>query len=217
MAWEPECTPWPLPSGACLGVWVWSQPGVKHQVWISPAFQRITVGYKEPQQFDEWVGSNIYKNGYHGSPFCIYTPIMWRCGSSQEVESVFHSWLQTGPVTRFGQQDVKEPILYQFQAMAWRGFAHIPWPSERISPGEPPGEEAARGRTGPAVPAKAPDVWVHSAVLQCHHPDGQQSRGARDTQARPAKKSPAPPSLKGWLAELWAMAVALKSGFGVTG
>lgn len=102
---------------------------MKHQVWISLALQRITVGYKEPQLFNEWVGSNIYKNGYHDSSFCIYTPDYvdnQPCGSSQEVESVFHSRLQTGPVTCFGQWDVKEPILHQFQAMAWRGFCTHP-------------------------------------------------------------------------------------------
>ena len=37
----------------------------------------------------------------------VSTPLIMRpCGSSQEVESVFHSWLQTGPVTRFGQWNV---------------------------------------------------------------------------------------------------------------
>lgn len=100
---------------------------------------------------------------------------------------------------------------YCTSSKPWLGevFAHIPWPSKRISPGELAGEEATWGRMVPSVPAKAPDIWAHPVVLQCHHPDLQQSRGAWDTQARPGKKSLAPPSLKGWLAESWAMATAL--------
>lgn len=116
----------------CLDVWVWSQPGVKHQVWISLALHRITVGYKEPPQFNEWVGSHIYKNGCpRFSLLYIYTPDYVACGSSQEVESVFHSWLQTGPVTRFGQWDVKEPMCTSSKRDGLEGFAHIPWPSKK--------------------------------------------------------------------------------------